>query len=342
MKRIERSTASTSLVMSPTEMKSTPVSATARILSRRMPPEASSAARQVVRRTAWRSWSSEKLSSNIRPTPAASACCNSARFSTSTSSGAVGVRRRAPATAAAIEPAAATWFFLRVSLARLLFGVASPPRAGAGHGLNVAARAAGGPGQSLQKIERGALAGEQAAGGAIQLAECLRWPHRRAVPYLPHDFYVRLDLAKHFVEPSSAADHRRFAADHTGMGMGFSGDEGGREIAAADVFTQGSDDVGADVLQRRQSQRSVRNVDHLRARVDGERECRRSGSGKGRPKRRRAPEGASQYGGKLSPPHIEAQGRYRQQQGPAPVDAAAFAGEIAGDASATDVVAGAR
>jgi hypothetical protein len=45
MNRMEKSVAWTLLVMAPVEMKSTPVSATARTDSRSMPPEASSSMR---------------------------------------------------------------------------------------------------------------------------------------------------------------------------------------------------------------------------------------------------------------------------------------------------------
>src|SRR5574343_1889821 len=83
-KRIERSSAVTSLVKAPTEMRSTPVSAIPRSVSSETLPDASSTARPAVIWAASCIMSRLKLSSRIIGAPAARACSSSARLSTST------------------------------------------------------------------------------------------------------------------------------------------------------------------------------------------------------------------------------------------------------------------
>ncbi len=114
--RMEKSAARTCLVRAPTEMKSTPVRAVSRTLSRSTPPEASSATLGpscVLRSSTARRISSKlKLSNRTRSTSHASASRNSPRFSTSTSSITDGALCREAPTARRSPPAAAMWFSL--------------------------------------------------------------------------------------------------------------------------------------------------------------------------------------------------------------------------------------
>ena len=80
-----RSSAGAECVSAPTEMKSTPVSATSRTFSSVMPPEASSVARPPARATHSRSSAGVMLSSSSRRAPASSATSTSSSVSHSTS-----------------------------------------------------------------------------------------------------------------------------------------------------------------------------------------------------------------------------------------------------------------
>src|SRR5262249_15852888 len=106
------SRARTEWVSAPTEMASTPVSATSRTVSIVMPPDASSRARPFVIRTAWRSISGCMLSSRTISARAASASSSWASVSASTSTGRPGCSLRSSSTAAVTDPATARWLSL--------------------------------------------------------------------------------------------------------------------------------------------------------------------------------------------------------------------------------------
>ena len=51
-----------------------------------------------------------------------------------------------------------------------------------------------------------------------------------------------IDLAEYGVEPGAAAEHRRLAGDHAGIGLRGLGDQRGGDITVTDVFAQGGGD----------------------------------------------------------------------------------------------------
>src|SRR5204862_2079292 len=112
-RRSERSREGAECVSAPTDMKSTPVSATSLIVSRSIPPLASSSARPATRPTIARICAGLMLSSRICSAPAASASSTSAssRHSTSTRVPA-GTPAWALRTASPTPPAIAAWFSL--------------------------------------------------------------------------------------------------------------------------------------------------------------------------------------------------------------------------------------
>ncbi|MNT48984.1 hypothetical protein D3C72_1858050 [compost metagenome] len=67
-----------------------------------------------------------------------------------------------------------------------------------------------------------------------------------AVLHLPLDLHAWVELAEYLVHPGGAADDGRFAGDHGGAGLAVLGDELGGDVAAADVFAEGSAYVGLD------------------------------------------------------------------------------------------------
>ncbi|MNX78257.1 hypothetical protein D3C86_1098360 [compost metagenome] len=100
-------------VSAPTEMKSTPVSATRRMVASVMPPEASVSAFPSINATASRIVSGVMLSSMMMSAPAASASRTMSSDSVSTSIRVViGAPARARRTASAIDPAISMWLSL--------------------------------------------------------------------------------------------------------------------------------------------------------------------------------------------------------------------------------------
>ncbi|KAG0754757.1 hypothetical protein G6F22_020850 [Rhizopus arrhizus] len=109
------------------EMQSTPSSAIERRPPRPTLPETSRGIRPAVMRTASRRRSGLKSSSRMRSHPASRAWRSCARSSTSTTSGSAGHCRRAPATAAASEPAARMWFSFSITVSYRPKRWLSPP-----------------------------------------------------------------------------------------------------------------------------------------------------------------------------------------------------------------------
>ncbi len=101
-------------------------------------------------------------------------------------------------------------------------------------------------GKSLQEIERSALAGEQATGAAVNIAQHLFREYPAAVFRMPAHPSLRVDLAKNFIEPCVAAQHRCLTRDNFCVGSFVRRHQAGGNVAAADVFGKRSRDVAPD------------------------------------------------------------------------------------------------
>src|SRR6266581_2322113 len=188
------STAGADCVMRPTEMKSTPVSAIARMVSRRTPPEASSGTRPPESATALRSSSTLMLSSRIMSAPASSASftCSSVSHSTS-----ILVRTGTPARA---RFAQLRGVLLQRAQARSRLARVDQQRARARDALGVLRGERGDACEVLEKIQGGALGREQAASRAFHPS------HRGAGPDALAVLHPQLDAA---VRHAAAENLRR-------------------------------------------------------------------------------------------------------------------------------------
>ena len=192
----------TEWVSAPTEMKSTPVSATSRARSRVSPPDASSEARPAVIRTASAMVALSMLSSRIRSQPASSSSRSWSRSVTSTSTGQTRVgradrlerrhhaaggdhvvvldHRHVGQAEPVVDPAAAPdGVLLQGAVAGQRLAGVEHPGAGAGQRVDPARGRRRDAGQVAGEVEGGALGGQQAAGRAAD----------------PHDDVAAVDAA---------------------------------------------------------------------------------------------------------------------------------------------------
>ena len=79
-------------------------------------------------------------------------------------------------------------------------------------------------GEGLQKIQRGALASQQAARITAQGKKPLIGFD--AIPFtdMPFNLYALVELLKNLINPGATADYRGFAADNQGPGLLLLGD----------------------------------------------------------------------------------------------------------------------
>lgn len=110
---------------------------------------------------------------------------------------------------------------------------------GAGGEVAVAARRGGGAGQRLQQVERGALAGEQGAGVALQFAQHLVGAQVVALGGQPAAAAAGVEAREHQLGPGAAAQHAGLAGDDAGAGAGAGGDQLCGDVAAAEVLGEG-------------------------------------------------------------------------------------------------------
>src|SRR3546814_9380309 len=88
--------------------------------------------------------------------------------------------------------------------------------ASAGNRIDVLADDSGGAGQGLQEVQRGAFASQQRACRTTQHVQRLIGDDAFAFCHLPADRDLRIERAKHFIDPGTAANHGGFARDHGG------------------------------------------------------------------------------------------------------------------------------
>lgn len=67
-----------------------------------------------------------------------------------------------------------------------------------------------------------------------------------AIDHLPMHRHARIELAKHRIDPRSAADDRVVTGNDGGFGQAFGRDQLRGDVAAADVFEQRTAHVGFD------------------------------------------------------------------------------------------------
>src|SRR5690606_37214784 len=113
--------------------------------------------------------------------------------------------------------------------------------------IGITAANRGGAGKGLQEIQRTALAGEQAAGLALQFKQHLVGLDKAAVLYVPGDDGGGVDLAEDFVDPFHAADDGLFPGDDPGVGGIVCRDQARGDVAGADVLFQGEGNGAGDV-----------------------------------------------------------------------------------------------
>ncbi|MNF45227.1 hypothetical protein D3C84_263550 [compost metagenome] len=150
------------------------------------------------------------------------------------------------ADAVVVAAAAGHGVFLRQAQAGQGLAGVEQFHLGAFDQLDIVADTGGDAGQALEEVQRAALAAEQGAGRAFEVEERLVRFGALAVLNVPFNLHSWVELAEHFVHPGGAADDGRFAGDHAGAGLAVLGDELGGDVAAADVFAEGSTYVGLD------------------------------------------------------------------------------------------------
>ena len=103
---------------------------------------------------------------------------------------------------------------------------------------HVAVRDARGAGQQLQKIERRALAGQDARARPVS-SHRMDWPGRCAPSSnAPADPHAGIELPEGLLEPGRAAQYRRLAAQHLRMSPLSGRDQPSGDVARPDVFAQ--------------------------------------------------------------------------------------------------------
>ncbi len=120
------------------------------------------------------------------------------------------------------------------------------------------ARRGRGAGQRLEKVERRALARQQAAGRAREIADDEVGVDRFRVVRVPRHADPPVDLPEGLVEPRAAAERRGLARDDLRPTELVRVDEVRGEVARADVLRERGRDDGRDVARQRRRRRSWR------------------------------------------------------------------------------------
>ena len=129
--------------------------------------------------------------------------------------------------------------------------------AGAAHRFDMGGGGGGGARQGLQEVERAALGADQGAAAAFQQGQHGAGGHALAFGHLPVDLHPRIQFTVAGVEPGPAGDHRVLLAQQVGA-FGHVRQQGGGDVAAAQVLGQGAPHVGQHGVLRRWHRRGHR------------------------------------------------------------------------------------
>ncbi len=148
--------------------------------------------------------------------------------------------------------AAAHRVFLRETQARQRLAGVEDLRVCAGDRIDVTARNRRGSGKRLQEVQRAALAADQGARTALDVAQHRIGRNAIAIGARPFNAHLRIAFAETRSSPRDAHNHRRFPADDARGCASACGDQIGCDIAGTDILRQHAAHVGVDhVLWRR-------------------------------------------------------------------------------------------
>ena len=146
-----------------------------------------------------------------------------------------------------VRAAAAHGVLLRRAQTRQRLARIEQSAAGAGDRFDIAARRSRRTGQSLQEVERRALAGQDRARGPFDLKEERARLDCIAVLRVPDDLDGRIQAPKGLVDPGGAADDGLLARDSPSAHFLLRRHERRGDVVRAHVFGKRGFDLAADV-----------------------------------------------------------------------------------------------
>ena len=112
-------------------------------------------------------------------------------------------------------------------------------------------RGCGGAREQLQEIERRALTREQRSSGSLNLEEGLIGLDRRALGDFPVNAHFRVELREGAIHIGRATEDGAFPGNYRGPAVRARGNQGRRQIAAADVLLERPPDMPGQVGRNR-------------------------------------------------------------------------------------------